>query len=123
MYGKKEKQLKPVSKKVSLIVGEIAKNRIVEDLILKITHHDQVTDELEDLAQIIYFALLQTDSSLLEHLIQSRELNFYLTRMIMNQYYSANSPFYAEIRRFRSRSSEITFHFADSLEDKTANKY
>ena len=123
MYSKKEKPLKTVSRKVSLIVGEIARNRIVEDLILKITHHSSISDELEDLAQIIYFALLQTDSSLLEHLVSSRELKFYITRMIMNQYYSVNSPFYAEIRRFKDRSSEISLQFSDSLEDKTAKVY
>ena len=113
---RKEKKLKPISRKASTIVGEIAEHRTVEDLIRSITHHSSIEGELKDLAQIIYFALLQTDVALLEQLSTSGEMRFYIVRMIQNQYFSDRSTFYTEIRRFRDRTSEISPQISDTYD-------
>ena len=114
----KEKKLKPVSGKASKIVGQIAERRTVEDLVRNITHHSQLDANLADLVQIIYFALLQTDVKRLEDLTSSGGMRFYIVRMIQNQYFSKNSPFYAEIRKFSDRMSEITSQISETYDSE-----
>ena len=116
--SKKEKKLKPISRKASRIVGTIAESRMVEVLIQSVTHHPAIAGDLKDLAQIIYFALLQTDVARLEQLTTSGEMQFYIVRMIQNQYFSNRSPFYAEIRRFRDRTSEISPQISDTYDSE-----
>jgi hypothetical protein len=111
-----EKKLKPISRKASKIVGQIAECRTVEDLVRNITHHAQLDADLADLVQIIYFALLQTDVKRLEELTTSGGIKFYIVRMIQNQYFSKNSPFYMEIRRFRDRSSEVSTQISETYD-------
>lgn len=111
-----EKKLKPISRKASKIVGQIAECRTVEDLVRNITHHAQLDADLADLVQIIYFALLQTDAKRLEELTTNGGIKFYIVRMIQNQYFSKNSPFYMEIRRFRDRSSEVSTQISETYD-------
>ena len=91
---------------------------MVEVLIQTVTHHSTVEGDLKDLAQIIYFALLQTDVARLEQLTASGEMQFYIVRMIQNQYFSNRSPFYCEIRRFRDRTSEISPQISDTYDSE-----
>ena len=111
-----EKKLKPISRKASKIVGQIAECRTVEDLVRNITHHAQLDADLADLVQIIYFALLQTDVKRLEELTTSGGIKFYIVRMIQNQYFSKNSPFYWEIRQFSDRTSEISSQISETYD-------
>lgn len=111
-----EKKLKPISRNVSIIVGRIAECRTVEDLIRNVTHHSRIEGDLADLAQIIYIALLQTDIKRLEQLTTSGDLRFYIVRMIQNQYFSRNSPFYTEIRKFGDRTSEISTQISETYD-------
>ena len=84
MAKREEKKLKPVTRKVSKIVGKIAESRTVEDLVRNITHHSSIEADLADLVQIIYFALLQTDVKRLEELTTNGGMKFYIVRMIQN---------------------------------------
>lgn len=118
MAKNKEKKLKPVSGKASKIVGQIAESRTVEDLVRNITHKSKLDADLADLVQIIYFALLQTDVKRLEDLTSSGGMRFYIVRMIQNQYFSKNSPFYAEIRKFSDRMSEITSQISETYDSE-----
>jgi hypothetical protein len=112
----KEKKLKPVSRKALMIVGHIAECRMVEDLVRNITHHSSLEGDLEDLVQIIYFALLQTEAKRLDELTKSGGMKFYIIRMIENQYFSKNSPFYTEVKKFRDRTSGITAHISETYD-------
>ena len=113
---KEEQKLKPISKKASLIVRKVAESKTVEALILNITHRSRLEGDLEDLAQIIYFALLQTETKKLVDLSASGELRFYIVRMIQNQYFSKNSPFSRKIRGFGERTSGITAQISETYD-------
>ena len=123
MVKKKEKKLKPISWKASKIVGKIAECRTVEDLVRNITHHSQLDADLADLVQIIYFALLQTDVKRLEELTTSGGLRFYIVRIIQNQYFSKNSTFYLEIRKFRDRTSEVSTKISETYDSEKDYNY
>lgn len=112
----REKRLKPVPLIVHKIVRDLAKSRTVENLVLSVTHHSCIKGELSDLTQIIYLALLQTEATRLQHLSSSGDLKFYIVRMIQNQYFSKNSPFYTEIRKFSDRTSEISTQISETYD-------
>lgn len=111
-----EKKLKPISREASKIVGKIAESRTVEDLVRNITHHSKLDADLADLVQIIYFALLQTDVKRLEELTSSGGMRFYIVRMIQNQYFSKNSPFYIQIKKFSDRTNEISTQISETYD-------
>ena len=116
MAKETEPKLIPVSETTAEIVGELAKGRVVETLVQNVTHHSILRNNLLDLSQIIYFALLQTEPSRLAHLASSGQMKYYIVRMIMNQYFSESSPFYREIRKFARKSGEITGQITDTYE-------
>ncbi len=116
MATKTEKKLKPVPRRTAEIVGELARGRVVEALIQNVTHHSTLDGNLRDLTQIIYFALLQTELARLEHLTTSGQMNYYIVRMITNQYFSENSPFYKEIRKFGRKTVEVSPQISESYE-------
>ena len=115
MSNNAEHKLKPVPRRVAEIVGRLAEAKVVEGLIQNVTHSTQIRGNLADLSQIIYFALLQTDPARMEHLNTfPREMRFYIVRMIQNQYYSMNSPFYNENRKFSRRTCEISNQISET---------
>lgn len=117
-----EKKPKPISKRTAEIVGNMAKARTVEELVMKISRHSTMNQDLADLSQFVYLVLLQMETKQLEKLIETRELTFYMISVIRRQYYSKKSHFYREIRRLRELSSEISQQFADSFSGKTWEK-
>lgn len=114
MGKKSETKLRPVSIKTSEIVEGLARKKVVETLIRNVTHHSTIRDNLQDLVQIIYLALLETDPSKLEHLVSAGQIKFYIVRIIKNQYYSQSSPFFNEIRRFGRSSVQVSNQLSES---------
>ena len=68
------------------IIEDIARRKVVEQLIRNITHRCDAT--MNDLAQIVYEALLQGETS----------INCYCCAIIRNQYFSDSSRFYYDYK-------------------------
>lgn len=86
------------------IIEELAKHKVVENLIKNITK--RWDDTYNDLAQMIYEDLLiKKKEELIQKLYQNQEsnneLNAFLIRMIINNIYSKNSPFYYQFGKYR----------------------
>ena len=83
------------------IIEELAKNRTVETLISNIVKH-KWNDTYNDLAQMIYE---EKNENLIQKLYQNQEsnneLNAFLIRMIINNIFSKNSPFYYQFGKYR----------------------
>lgn len=88
------------------IIEALARERRVEALVENIAHHS-LTADLEDLCQMVYVILLEYDESKLLDLWENNQINFFLCRIILNQYRSSNSPFHAMFRKFQERSVSI----------------
>lgn len=112
-----EQKFKPVSPVTAQIVEDLAKNKFVEIMVMNITHKSRIKGDLEDLTQIIYIALLEMESEKLARMIECHELNFFVARMITNQYFSVTSPFYKENRKFRESSCDVSPQISDSMAD------
>ena len=88
------------------IIETLAKDRRVEALVENIAHHS-LTADLKDLCQMVYLILLEYDESKLQDLWENDQINFFLARIILNQYRSSNSPFHAIFRKYQERSLSI----------------
>lgn len=93
----------------SEIVNEIAKGKMVEQMVQNIAHQSLSAD-LKDLCQMVYLILLEYDEQKLQDLWSKNQMNFFLARIIINQFRSSNSPFHMIFRRNQlKRDEEITF--------------
>ena len=76
------------------IIEDIARRKVVEQLIRNITHRHDAT--MDDLAQIVYEALLNTEEERIIEIWEQGDtsVNCYCCAIIRNQYYSDSSRFY-----------------------------
>ena len=72
-------------------------------MVENIAHHS-LTADLKDLCQMVYMILLEYDEGKLQDLWENDQMNFFLARIILNQYRSSNSPFHTIFRKFQERS-------------------
>lgn len=80
------------------IVEALAKSKTVEEILGKVAKAP-IEGEMHDLCQEVYLTLLQADEQKLCEMYQRRELNYYIARIVTNQYSSKTSPFYYLFRR------------------------
>lgn len=88
------------------IINQLAVDKTVERLMEQHRHwHDN--PYIKDLSQDIYIDLLLKDAGLIERLYNEGTLVYFILRMITNNLYSVNSPFYYDYQRFRRLSNEL----------------
>lgn len=85
------------------IIETLAEEKRVETMVENIAHHS-LTADLKDLCQMVYMILLEYDEARLQDLWENDQMNFFLARIILNQYRSSNSPFHTMFRKFQERS-------------------
>lgn len=102
--GRKDSIFQCVKSK-SEIIEELARKGTVEAMVQNIAHQPLSAD-LKDLSQMVYLVLLEYDESKLQDLWENHQMKFFLARIIVNQYRSTNSPFYATFRKFRMMIDE-----------------
>ena len=83
------------------IVRMLAEHRKVEEMVQNIAHQSLSAD-LKDLCQMVYLILLEYDEQKLQDLWSNNQMNFFLARIIINQFRSSNSPFHMIYRKFQS---------------------
>lgn len=87
------------------IIDALARERRVEAMVMNVAHY-KLTPDLKDLCQMVYLVLLEYDECRLQDLWDKGQINFFLARIIINQYKSTSSPFYVTFRKFRSMIDE-----------------
>lgn len=80
------------------IISAYAKDRVVEDII-KNLHSGEDVDNLKDLGQDIYISLMEKEPSKIEELYSKNQLKFFITRMVTNNIFSKNSPYYQTFKK------------------------
>lgn len=89
------------------IIERIGKERRIEKMATNIAHASGLSADLEDLAQIVYEALLDYSEETIRDLWEKDQINFFIARIIMNQYRSDYSPFYRFIRKYQARAQDL----------------
>ena len=93
------------------VVNIIAKERMVETAIANIAKTN--SDVLKDLSQEIYLDLLSKDEDKIVKLYESNQIRFFVVRMVTNNLFSKNSPFYQTFKKNANLTVDI-----DGLKDK-----
>jgi len=88
------------------MVEQMARERRVETMVENIARRS-LTPELKDLAQMVYLILLEYDEDKLADLWENGQMNFFIARIIINQYRSANSPFFKLFRKYGLKAEDI----------------
>ena len=88
------------------IIDQLARERRVETMLANIAKKP-VTGTLEDLCQMVYLILLEYDEGKIVDLWENGQINFFLARILLNQYRSTNSPFYKLFRKYESKATDI----------------
>lgn len=89
------------------IVEILGRERRVEQMVSSITHKTWCAD-LADLSQMVYLALLTYDDDKIIDLWEHGQINFFIARVIINQFRSSRSPFHALFRKYQQKSVDIT---------------
>lgn len=87
------------------IVEKLARDRVVEDMIKNMN----INDYPDDLAQEIYLILLEYDKEKIEDIYNKNQINFFISRIITNQAFSKNSPFYLNYKKWDFNKEELDF--------------
>ena len=97
------------------IVEELANENRVELMIANIAHQ-RLSPELKDLAQEIYIILLEYDEDKIFDLYEHDQMNFFIARIIINQFRSSNSPFHKVFRKYAQYFEEVVHWNEDTDE-------
>lgn len=96
------------------IIRDMAKDSTVEKMVFKLVGSSKNRfDAPYDLVQDIYLSLLQKDDAIIQDLYNKGELGFYVLRMVRNQLFSVNSPYYYTYIKFFNNSETL-----ESAKDK-----
>lgn len=93
------------------VVNIIAKERMVETIVSNIAKSSD--DLLNDLVQEIYLDLLQKDEGKIVQLYESNQIRFFITRIVINNIHSKNSPYWCKLKSFTHNMNEIIGDIAD----------
>lgn len=80
------------------IINNIAKDRMVETIVANVAK-DTTDEDLTDLCQDIYLALMEKDEETIEELYANKQLNYYVTRMVINNIDSSTSRFFYNYKK------------------------
>ena len=89
------------------IAAILAKERRVETMVQNIAHARTLSQDLQDLCQMVYLLLLTYDPDKIVDLWENQQINFFLARVIRTNLTSTRSPYAAQITRFRQRSNQL----------------
>lgn len=87
------------------IIEELAQNKTIETIIQNVVASDD--DTLNDLSQMLYEDLLMKDDEKIIQLYKSKQLQFFLTRMVLNSVNSKTSRYYYLFARHNNICEEI----------------
>ena len=95
------------------VIEIIAKERMVEQIVSNIAKSADCDDTLKDLSQEIYLDLLSKDEEKIVNLYETNQIRFFVVRMVTNNLFSKNSPFYQTFKK----NANLTVNI-DDLKDK-----
>lgn len=97
------------------IVEKLAKGRVIEDIIHNVAQNPS-DDTLKDLAQMLYEDLLMKPDEKIVQLYEDGQLQFFITRMVLNSINSKTSRYYYQFARFNNKTQELEIDEGESWE-------
>lgn len=96
------------------LIKDLAEHRQVEQMVENIARRS-LTQDLRDLTQMVYIILLEYDEDKIIDLWEHDQMQYFLARIVINQYRSRNSTYHYAIRKCQQRSADISeaYNIAD----------
>ena len=91
------------------IISQIASENLVERIINKID--STIMANCPDLANDIYLSLMEKDNDTIINLFESGQLAFFIIRMVKNNIFSSNSPYYRIYKKHENNKVVLDEHF------------
>ena len=88
------------------IVERIAKERIVESIIGNVVR-DKNDDDYKDLINDIYLELLEKSQDNLESIYNRGQINYFITRIVLNNINSVTSRYYYKYGKWKKNKTAI----------------
>lgn len=98
---------------MSKLIETIAKQHIVEDIIMNVVK-DSKDEDYKDLVQDVYMTLLEKDNEILTAIYERNQINYFITRIVLNNINSKTSRFYYTYRKNKS----VTIPIEDANTEK-----
>lgn len=99
------------------MLEQLAKDKVVENLCKNI---GVSSNYIDDLVQEVYLIMLEYDQEKLKQIYEKGEINYWLTRIIMNQYCSNTSPFYKKYRKYYDFIDDNNLELGTDIDDGIA---
>lgn len=77
----------------------------------------------EDLVQEIALVLLEYDDDKVERMYEKNEINYWLTRVIKNNYWSNTSQFYRKFKKFMGQVDMNIITYINEVEDNDREEH
>ena len=98
------------------IIEELAKNKVVEEIAINTSKGSY--PDLDDFINDIYLELLEKPEDKIQQLYQKNQIKFFISRMITNNLFSANSRYYYKYQLWNNKRTELKeFKTDDSPRD------
>ena len=91
------------------IISQLANEKLVERVINKID--STIMANCPDLANDIYLSLMEKDSDTIVSLFESGQLAFFIIRMVKNNIFSVNSPYYRTYKKHENNNVVLDERF------------
>lgn len=91
------------------IISQLANEKLVERVINKID--STIMHNCPDLANDIYLSLMEKDSDTIVSLFESGQLAFFIIRMVKNNIFSSNSPYYRTYKKHENNNVVLDERF------------
>lgn len=89
------------------VIDKIARERLVETIVCNVAH-SPLTDDLKDLSQYIYVALMRYSEDTIREMHEGGRMNYFVTRIVMNQLHGDHSHYAMNYRRPAERRAPLT---------------
>lgn len=86
------------------IIEEWARNKRVENIIYTLKISGENPQDIEELIQDTYMALLETDDDRIKTLYEKNQIDFYLLRFLKNNLYSKTSRYYYKYKKNNAKT-------------------
>ena len=99
------------------IIKKLGEDRYVEKMLKKMIRQDIEEADMKDLPQMIYLQLLEKEDELIESLYETKELEYYIRRMIKCYAFSHTGPWWQLIKKFSSKTCQYIDDYDEENND------
>lgn len=100
------------------IIEELAKNKVVEEIANNTAKNS--FPNIEDFVNDIYLELLEKPEDKIQQLYEKKQIKFFISRMVTNNLFSANSRYYYKYQMWNNKRTELK-EFKTTEDDYTGD--